>query len=89
MRPDFFNITQMPDKKQDKAHLSDEEMAWYVEAFLNDKLQQIPSRLRQHIAGCDACSIEALHLIELTGNDPSGKTQPAKRPDKPNLKKHS
>lgn len=63
----------MYNEKKNKTHLTEEEMAQYVEAFVNDKLMEIPVRLKKHISSCDACAIEALNMIEIIRNDYTGK----------------
>ncbi len=59
----------MDEEKKNKIHLTEEELAQYVEAFVNDKLMEIPLRLREHISICDACAAEALNMIEIIRKD--------------------
>ncbi len=55
--------------KKHKKHLTEEEVAIYVDALQQGKLKNVSRRIRQHIIKCDECTREVLHLLEILSLD--------------------
>ena len=46
-------------------HLSEEELALYVEGMKLDVSRRLPERLLAHVEGCLNCKVELMELFEL------------------------
>jgi len=49
----------------ENGHLSEEEIASYVDAYFTKDLKTIPSEIRSHVQNCDACAEKVLSVTEI------------------------
>ncbi|MBI9054887.1 MAG: hypothetical protein JEY96_13770 [Bacteroidales bacterium] len=52
----------------ENGHLSEEELALYVDAYIAGDLNEIPADLISHAKNCDECANKILSIIEITEN---------------------
>jgi hypothetical protein len=57
-------------------HLTDEEMALYVDAMRLERTRELPGRIEHHVSGCEHCKKEMLSLLELTDELPYNREEP-------------
>ncbi len=60
----------------DKAHLSDEAIALYVDALRFNKIYQLPSVILSHVADCRECKMEIVEIFSLPEGPEIGGTEP-------------
>lgn len=60
----------------DKAHLSDEAIALYVDALKSDKVYQLPSVILRHVADCRECKMEIVEVFSLLQGSEIGGKEP-------------
>ena len=54
-----------------ESHLSEQELAQYVDALVLDKEDELPQEVLEHVAECFECKIEIMEVFELVGADKS------------------
>lgn len=54
-------------------HLTEQELAQYVEALVLEKQGQLPENMREHVADCFQCKVEILGVWELV--EPVGSSE--------------
>jgi hypothetical protein len=59
----------------DKAHLSDEAIALYVDALKFDKVYHLPSVILSHVADCRECKMEIVEIFSLLQGPEIGGTE--------------
>ena len=50
-------------------HLTEEELALYAEALNRGDLSNVSSSIRQHIAECDECAMEAINISDILSEE--------------------
>src|SRR5450759_692149 len=60
----------------DKAHLSDEAIALYVDALRFNKVYHLPSVILSHVADCRECKMEIVEIFSLLQGPEIGGTEP-------------
>jgi len=46
-------------------HLSEDQLAIYGDAFVLDKLDQLPGEILEHVAECLECEVEIIEVWDL------------------------
>jgi len=50
-------------------HLSDEQLAHYVDALVSDHLDQLPEEILEHVEECFECKVTILDELDLVEPD--------------------
>jgi anti-sigma factor RsiW len=57
-----------------ESHLTENELAQYVDALLSDKQDQLPEEILEHVEECFECKMEIIEVWELIKADASDPT---------------
>lgn len=52
-------------------HLTEQELAQYVDALVLEKQDQLPEDMREHAAECRECKVEVMEIMESSGDNES------------------
>jgi hypothetical protein len=48
-----------------ESHLSEQELAQYVDALVLDKEDELPQEVLEHVAECFECKVEIMEVLEI------------------------